>query len=135
MISSISQFKVKSVKDWFRPEVPVDAINLLSKMLSFDPSKRPTADEILRHPYLEQFHNTKDEIESPKIVEPPISDNKKLNLKQYRQLIYERIKKIYRSGAGEEDSAPIQKSSHSIHRNQSDYKSHNKEDSSTSQNH
>ena len=26
-----------------------------------------------------------------------MSDNKKLNLKQYRQLIYDRIKKIYKS--------------------------------------
>jgi serine/threonine protein kinase len=44
MISSIAQFKVKNIKDWFRPDVPIDAINLLSKMLEFDPNKRPTAD-------------------------------------------------------------------------------------------
>lgn len=31
------------------------------------------------------------------MIYPPVSDNKKLNLKQYRQLIYERIKKIYKS--------------------------------------
>jgi len=64
-------------------------------MLSFNPNKRPTVDQILRHPYLAQFHNPKEEIECPKIIYPPVSDNKKLNMKQYRQLIYDRIKKIY----------------------------------------
>lgn len=50
---------------------------------------------MLKHPYLAQFHNPKEELSSRKIIQPPISDNKKLNLKQYKQLIYERIKKIY----------------------------------------
>jgi mitogen-activated protein kinase 15 len=59
MMSSITQFKVKSLKDWFKPDIPQDAINLLSKMLEFNPTKRPTADEILKHPYLAQFHNPK----------------------------------------------------------------------------
>jgi serine/threonine protein kinase len=44
MISSINQFKVKSAKDWFKPDTPAEAINLLSRMLEFNPSKRPTAD-------------------------------------------------------------------------------------------
>ncbi len=35
-----------------------------------------------------------------------MSDNKKLNLKQYRQLIYDRIKKIYRNGE-EESPVPV----------------------------
>lgn len=52
--------------------------------------------EILKHPYLSKFSNPKEEYESKKIIQPPISDNKKLNLKQYRELIYDRIKKIYK---------------------------------------
>jgi mitogen-activated protein kinase 15 len=64
-------------------------------MLQFNPDKRITINEALRHPYLAQFHNTKEEVTSKKVIVPPVSDNKKLNLKQYKQLIYERIKKIY----------------------------------------
>lgn len=64
-------------------------------MLQFNPDKRITINEALRHPYLAQFHNTKEEVTSKKVIIPPVSDNKKLNLKQYKQLIYERIKKIY----------------------------------------
>jgi mitogen-activated protein kinase 15 len=57
-------------------------------MLQFNPSKRITITEALRHPYLSQFSNPKEEISSKKVIHPPVSDNKKLNLKQYKQLIY-----------------------------------------------
>jgi serine/threonine protein kinase len=60
MMSSINQFKVKSIRDWFKPDTAADGINLLTKMLEFNPKKRVTVDEILRHPYLSQFHNPKD---------------------------------------------------------------------------
>lgn len=32
---------------------------------------------------------------SPTVIRPPISDNKKLSLKEYRNLLYEQIKKLY----------------------------------------
>jgi serine/threonine protein kinase len=44
MMSSITQFKVKNIKDWFKPDTPQEAINLLLKMLEFNPKKRPTAE-------------------------------------------------------------------------------------------
>lgn len=37
------------------------AIDLLSKMLNFDPSKRITCDEALNHPYLQVWHDPADE--------------------------------------------------------------------------
>ncbi len=52
-------------------------------------------DDILRHPYIHQFRDVKSEILSKKTITPPVSDNKKLNLKQYRNLIYESIGKIF----------------------------------------
>jgi hypothetical protein len=44
MIGSISQFKVKTIRDWFKPDTPADGINLLTKMLELNPNKRPTVD-------------------------------------------------------------------------------------------
>lgn len=85
------------------------------RMLHFNPEKRITITEALKHPYLSQFHNPKDEPSSKKIIQPPVSDNKKLNLKQYKQLIYDRIKKIY----NESEIAALadyKKSASSIHR-------------------
>ena len=84
MIGSINLVKVKTIKEWFKNDTSSDAIDLVAKMLEFNPSQRPTPSEILKHPYLAKFHCPKDEYESPKIIHPPISDNRKLSLKQYR---------------------------------------------------
>jgi serine/threonine protein kinase len=87
-------------------------------MLHFNPAKRITITEALRHPYLAQFHNPKEETSSKKAITPPVSDNKKLNLKQYKQLIYDRIKKIYVAEQVPETPTVIEykKSASSIHR-------------------
>lgn len=69
----------------------------------------------MKHPYISQFHNPKDEPSSRKAIQPPISDNKKLNLKQYKQLIYERIKKIYLEPETP-TTAEYKKSASSVHR-------------------
>ncbi len=65
-------------------------------MLQFNPKKRPTAIEIIKNNYMANFSSPKDEYDSIKIIKPPISDNKKLGLKDYRQLIYEHIKRVYK---------------------------------------
>ena len=86
-------------------------------MLQFNPSKRISIADALKHPYLSQFSNPKEEIISKKAIHPPVSDNKKLNLKQYKQLIYERIRKIY-SDVPVPETPPVEykKSASSIHR-------------------
>ena len=73
----------------------MEVIDLVMKMLEFNPEKRIKIEDILKHPYVAQFRDMRKEIESRKSIRPPVSDNKKLNLKQYRSLIYESIKKIF----------------------------------------
>eukprot|EP00126_Sphaerothecum_destruens_P006559 Sdes_comp19419_c0_seq1m10771 len=43
------------------PRASPTALDLLEKMLVFDPSARITAEEALKHPYLAQFHDPNDE--------------------------------------------------------------------------
>lgn len=38
------------------------AIELLDKMLTFNPDKRITIEEALAHPYLEQYYDPQDEV-------------------------------------------------------------------------
>jgi mitogen-activated protein kinase 15 len=95
MIKSVNVSKVRPIKEWFKSDTSMDAIDLVKKMLEFNPDKRIKMEEILKHPYVAQFRDSRTEIESRKSIRPPVSDNKKLNLKQYRNLIYESIKKIF----------------------------------------
>jgi mitogen-activated protein kinase 15 len=50
----------------------------------FNPSKRLSVRQALRHPYVAQFHNASDEPECPKIIVLPISDNTKYTVQEYR---------------------------------------------------
>jgi len=64
-------------------------------MLNINPKKRPSISDVLRSSYLAGFSNPKEELESNKIIKPPVSDNTRLGLMDYRYLIYEHIKKVY----------------------------------------
>ncbi|KAJ1937395.1 mitogen activated protein kinase [Kickxella alabastrina] len=41
------------------------ALDLLEKLLDFDPSTRITVEEVLAHPYLKAYHNPDDEVSCP----------------------------------------------------------------------
>lgn len=52
--------------------------------LQFNPSKRISAAEALRHPYVAQFHNPDDEPSCSRVITIPINDNHKYSI-QVRQ--------------------------------------------------
>lgn len=74
------------------------AADLMYNLLEFNPEKRLTAVEALRHPYLAQFHNPADEPSCDHIVTIPIDDNSKYTIQEYREKLYSEIvkrKKVY----------------------------------------
>lgn len=46
-------------------------MDLLDKMLTFNPHKRQTVEELLAHPYLEQYYDPADEVFIPQPNPPP----------------------------------------------------------------
>lgn len=51
------------------PNTSPQAIDLLEKLLAFNPAKRITVEEALKHPYLEPYHDPEDEPTAPPIPE------------------------------------------------------------------
>lgn len=75
-------------------EVNPLAIDLLEKLMVFDPSKRLTTKEALKHPYLSSYHDPLDEpVTSPIPVEEFAFDieKKDLNIEDLKRLIYNQI--------------------------------------------
>eukprot|EP01123_Difflugia_compressa_P015763 TRINITY_DN907_c0_g2_i2.p1 TRINITY_DN907_c0_g2~~TRINITY_DN907_c0_g2_i2.p1 ORF type:complete len:410 (-),score=75.03 TRINITY_DN907_c0_g2_i2:235-1464(-) len=76
------------------PSADADALDLLKKLLAFNPSKRITVEEALDHPYVAQFHNPEEEIVCEKTIHIPIDDNRKLSVSSYRDELYTNVIKV-----------------------------------------
>jgi mitogen-activated protein kinase 15 len=92
MLESLPPTKAKRLRDVF-PTASDDALDLLRSLLHFNPHKRLTADQALRHPYVSQFHNPEDEPVCPKKINIPIDDNQKFSIREYRNKLYADIHK------------------------------------------
>jgi len=75
------------------PGASPEALDLLSKLLHFNPEKRLSAEEALRHPYVAQFSNPEDEPVAERTITIPIDDNTKYSIQQYRERLYLEIVK------------------------------------------
>ncbi|KAI9216121.1 kinase-like domain-containing protein [Blastocladiella britannica] len=60
-------FKKKQPFSTLFPRANRHAVDLLERMLAFNPTKRISVDEALRHPYLEPYHDPEDEPIAPPI--------------------------------------------------------------------
>lgn len=65
------------LRDMF-PDAPEDALDLMQKLLQFNPQKRLTAEEALQHPYVAHFHNPEDEPVAAGPITISVDDNKKV---------------------------------------------------------
>lgn len=69
------------------PTASKDALDLLAQMLQFNPQKRISAEQALRHPYCAQFYNG-NEIVCERPITVPIDDSVKLSAQEYRDMLY-----------------------------------------------
>jgi mitogen-activated protein kinase 15 len=90
MLENIPTIKTKSLKSLCK-NASNNALDLLTKLLHFNPSKRITVEEALEHPFVEAFHVADQEIVSDKTIKIPMDDNTKYSVKEYRQKLYDDI--------------------------------------------
>ncbi|KAM8811129.1 mitogen-activated protein kinase 15 [Eudromia elegans] len=70
---------------------PLHALDLLKKLLVFNPEKRLTAEEALQHPYVKRFHCPAREPSLSYDVILPLDDDIQLSVAEYRNKLYEII--------------------------------------------
>lgn len=92
MLESLPPTKAKKLRDMF-PTASDDALDLLKNLMQFNPHKRLTAEQALKHPYVAQFHNPDDEPICTKKINIPIDDNQKFSIREYRNKLYGDIHK------------------------------------------
>ncbi|KFP95633.1 Mitogen-activated protein kinase 15, partial [Leptosomus discolor] len=68
---------------------PLPALDLLKKLLVFNPAKRLTAEEALQHPYVKRFHCPAREPCLDYDVILPLGDDIQLSVAEYRNKLYE----------------------------------------------
>uniref|UniRef100_A0A8D0KSU2 Mitogen-activated protein kinase 15 n=1 Tax=Strix occidentalis caurina TaxID=311401 RepID=A0A8D0KSU2_STROC len=68
---------------------PLPALDLLKKLLVFNPNKRLTAEEALQHPYVKRFHCPAREPSLDYDVILPLGDDIRLSVAEYRNKLYE----------------------------------------------
>ena len=73
------------------PKVSDDAIDLIDRLMQYDPRRRITAADGLSHMYCTQFHDPESEVTYAQgRVNISVHDNKKLTVSKYRDLLYEK---------------------------------------------
>ena len=70
---------------------PLEAVDLLEKLLVLNPDKRLTAEQALEHPYVRAFHKPEREPALDHDVVPTLSDAIQLTVDEYRTKLYEVI--------------------------------------------
>lgn len=91
MLESLPAMTFKTLDEKF-PSASSEAIDLIRVSFHFNSHKRPSAEELLKHVYVAEFHNEEEEPNYPYgPLRLPIDDNVQLTAPQYRERLYQEI--------------------------------------------
>jgi mitogen-activated protein kinase 15 len=90
MIDGLQVKNQRTLQSLF-PTAPPDALDLLNRLLQFNPDRRATIEQAISHPYLAQFHSAAEEPVLAAPIAISIDDNKRLKISEYRKYLYKKI--------------------------------------------
>merc|ERR1719198_982410 len=88
MLQSLPKYEKKDLSKVIA--APPDAIDIIEKLLAFNPAKRLTVEQALDHPYMKAFR-TGAEVKCPGIMTIPIDDDHKFTVTDYREKLYNQV--------------------------------------------
>ncbi|XP_049488760.1 mitogen-activated protein kinase 15 isoform X1 [Panthera uncia] len=88
------------------PDTPPEALDLLKGLLVFAPSKRLSAAQALRHPYVQRFHCPAREQTLDAAVRLPVLEGVQLSAPEYRRRVYQMILERRGGGPGPRGKGP-----------------------------
>ncbi|XP_048338541.1 mitogen-activated protein kinase 15 isoform X2 [Sphaerodactylus townsendi] len=91
IISRLSSQQRITLENLLPPSTPPQALDLLKRLLVFNPEKRLTVEEALEHPYVQRFHCPTKEPALDYNVVLPLDDDLQLSVAEYRNKLYEII--------------------------------------------
>ncbi|CAM2107215.1 mitogen-activated protein kinase 15 isoform X2 [Caretta caretta] len=91
VINRISSRRRVTIEEILPSSIPPHALDLLKRLLVFNPDKRLTAEEALQHPYVKRFHCPTKEPSLDYDVILPLDDDIQLSVAEYRNKLYEMI--------------------------------------------
>ncbi|NXD87453.1 MK15 kinase, partial [Halcyon senegalensis] len=91
VINRMSSWHRLTFEEILPSSTPLPALDLLKKLLVFNPDKRLTAEEALQHPYVKRFHCPAREPSLDYDVILPLGDDIQLSVAEYRNKLYEMI--------------------------------------------
>uniref|UniRef100_A0A8C6ZWH8 Mitogen-activated protein kinase 15 n=1 Tax=Nothoprocta perdicaria TaxID=30464 RepID=A0A8C6ZWH8_NOTPE len=91
VINRLSSGQRVTFEEILPSSTPLHALDLLKKLLVFNPDKRLTAEEALQHPYVKRFHCPAREPSLDYDVILPLDDDIQLSVAEYRNKLYEVI--------------------------------------------
>merc|ERR1719443_1215096 len=90
MLESLPVSRARVLSEMF-PSASAEALDLLRLCLQFNPNRRISAKDAVKHPYVVQFHNPEDEFDCDRAIWIPIDDNTKLTVQDYRDRLYNEV--------------------------------------------
>jgi len=90
MLESLNVNRPRPLNEMF-PSASNEGLDLMRHCMYFNPNRRLSASEALRHPYCVQFHNPEDEFDCERPIRMPLDDNVKLTVTDYRERLYNEV--------------------------------------------